>query len=110
MPDVRTTIWRLARARLTNKDAPGLSPWDTFKLGAMQDNPGFCCEALRAMVACGQSLREICEKSPYKCKDIPGHYVATLMAGNYWGTPGSYRHVDVGAIADRFAKMQSLKR
>jgi hypothetical protein len=110
MPDVKTTIWRLARARLNDKDATGLSPWEAFKLGAMQDSPRFCYDAVRAMATCGQSLREICEKVPCEYGDIPGRYVATLMTGNYWGSQGSYRHVDVWDIAGRFERMQSLKR
>jgi hypothetical protein len=104
MPRVKTTIWKLAEARVNNMDATGMSPWEAFKLGALQNNPTFCYNALRSKH--GYSMRDISSKPPSEYKDIPGQYLATLFIGNYVPNhKGVFDEVDVHVIAERFWRM-----
>jgi hypothetical protein len=107
IPTVKDTIWRLARAQLANPKAVGLSPWETFKLGAIQDTPKLCLDAVSAFSRYGYTLDQICRQPAQFYEDVPGRYVALLLTENYQNVNGYYRPCSMEDIVKRFEKMLS---
>lgn len=105
MTTVKDTIWKMAKNRLQDEKAVGLSPWETFKLGAIRREPKFCTEAIRAMERYGYTVDQICRQPASSYEDIPGRYLATLLTENYHKYNGNYLQCSVAHIGTRFYSM-----
>jgi hypothetical protein len=105
MTAVQETIWKLARAQLTDPKAVGLSPWETFKLGSVRDLPMLCFDVVSAFVRYRCTIQDICGKPAEFYADVPGRYVAMLLNDNYFTIHGGYAQCSMTDIADRFKNM-----
>jgi hypothetical protein len=105
MTAVKETIWKLARAQLTDPNAVGLTPWETFKLGTIIDMPGLCFDAASAFVRYNYTLDNVYRQPSEYYEDMPGLYVATLLNDHYYMIHGDYYRHAMSVIAGSFEKM-----
>jgi hypothetical protein len=105
MATVKDTVWKMAKNQLEDEKAVGLSPWETFRLGAMRHEPALCCEAIRAMERYKYTVNQICRQPASNYEDIPGLYLATLRTENLTRLTAEWSQRSLARIGNRFSKM-----